>query len=264
MAAARDERVTPLSGSHVPLAVAAMAGGREFHVDQADLLAQATMAAARTVGAVDTSGVVDEPLVLEGHPASLLLDRSGKESVVVVGRRGITALKHRLLGSVSSHLATHARGPVVVVPAGWNARPCRRIVVGFDGSEHASAALRWALDIATDDNEVHLVIALDVVSWLSPQVTAELHGDLIEAAEQRLTDAADRVDPTHRAERSIVLDSPRRALTDVLDDADLVVVGPRGNGALDPAMLGSLTTWLVSTATCPVAVIPATGSMTQT
>lgn len=256
MAADRSERVTPLGGSHIPLAVVAMAGGRDVDIDRAEMHTAAVVAAESTVGAVDTRGVVDKPLVFDGHPAPLLIERSNSDTVVVVGRRGITALKHRLLGSVSQYLATHSDGPVVVVPAAWDDRPCRKIVVGFDDSEHSVAALRWALDIATEDHSVVALIALDLVSWLSPETTLELHGDLIEMAEKRLVDAVDAVDPRRRAERSIVLESPRRAFTTVLDDADLVVVGPRGRGETDRAMLGSLTAWLVSTATCPVAIVP--------
>lgn len=256
MASERGERVTPIGGAHLPLAVAAMAGGRDSYLDRAGIHADATVAAERTLDAVDTRGVVDEPVVLEGHPASLLIDRADGDAVIVVGRRGITALKHRLLGSVSQYLATHAETPVVVVPDGWDQRVCDRIIVGFDGSQQSRAALRWAIDIAGDDTHIVALSAIDVAPWLSTQLALERQGGLIEAAMRRLDEAAEAVDPNRRAERSIVLRGPRHALTEAMVDADLVVVGPRGLGGLARALLGSLTTWLVSTAPCPVAVIP--------
>ena len=87
---------------------------------------------------------------MEGHPAPILSDMAGPDTPLVVGRRGISQLRHRVLGSVSQYLATHARGPVVVVPDEWESSPLQRIVVGFDGSEDAAAALRWALSIAPE------------------------------------------------------------------------------------------------------------------
>ncbi len=258
MAAERGERVTPIAGWHVPLPLVAMAGRRGGDVDRMGMQAEAATSADHTVGAIDDCGVVDAPLVIEGHPAPLLLERSGPDRVIVAGRRGISALKHRLLGSVSQYLATHADGPVVVVPADWDDRPCRRIVVGFDGSDHSADALRWALDLATDDCTVVALIAIDVAPWLSPELTMERDGDLIEQAQQRITGSLDGVDPLRRAERLVVLHSPRQAFAEALTDADLVVVGPRGLGGLARSMLGSLTTWLLSAAACPVAVVPST------
>ncbi|MFT6291391.1 MAG: nucleotide-binding universal stress UspA family protein [Ilumatobacter sp.] len=74
-------------------------------------------------------------LVVERQPTNELLDRSGDLPAVVVGRRGTGGLKHRELGSVSQHLATHSNGPVVVVPATWESTRCGNIIVGFDGSK---------------------------------------------------------------------------------------------------------------------------------
>ncbi len=252
----RGEHVTPLSAWHLPLALVAMAGRRGGNVDRTGMRAEAAVAADETLAEVDTNGVVDDPIIAEGHPAPLLLERASDDSIVVVGRRGISALKHRLLGSVSQYLATHAAGPVVVVPADWDDRPCRRVVVGFDGSDHSAAALSWALDLAPAESEVIALIAIDVAPWLGAERTKELYPDLIAEAEQRIAAAADAVDPLHRAHRSVVLHGPRQAFSDALSDADLVVVGPRGIGGLAWAMLGSVSTWLLSDASCPVAVVP--------
>lgn len=254
----RGEIVTPLSAWHLPLALVAMAGRRGGDVDRIGMKAQATVAADETLAAVNTKGVVDNAIIAEGHPAPLLLERASDDAIIVVGRRGISALKHRLLGSVSQYLATHSEGPVVVVPADWDDRRCQRVVVGFDGSEHSAAALRWALDIAPAGSDVVALIAIDVAPWLSAERTEELYPDLIAEAQKRITDAADAIDPLHRAERSVVLHGPRQAFAEAFTDADLIVVGPRGIGGLARAMLGSLSTWLLSDAPCPVAVVPST------
>ena len=54
---------------------------------------------------------------VEGHPAEVLLGAATPADLLVVGYRGHGGFIGGLLGSVSRHVVTHARGPVVVVPA---------------------------------------------------------------------------------------------------------------------------------------------------
>lgn len=101
------------------------------------------------------------------------------------------------------------------------------------------------------DTEVVALIAIDVAAELGTQLSTEPPGAVSETVEQHIVAAAVAVDRLHRAERSIERMGPRYAFTRAFDDADLVVVGPRGRGELGWSMLGSLTMWLISTATCP-------------
>ncbi len=252
------DAVQPVLTWHVPLPIWATQGRRSVEVDHLGLEAIAAHTAEEAVQGLGANGVtVGPPKVVEGHPGHALLEMSGSDTPLVVGRRGIGQLRHRLLGSVSSYLATHADGPVVVVPDEWTPRPTRRIVVGFDGSEHAGDALRWALDTAPEETAVEALIAVDVIPWLKPEVVRERHPDLVESAIERLTEAVDEVDPEHRASRVFELHGPRQALSAACVDADLVVVGPRGIGAMARVLLGSVTTWLLNDAPCPIAVIHA-------
>lgn len=252
----RDERVRPVATWHVPLPIAALSGRRAIDVDRAGLRAEVEFFARDAIGRLSNAEHVDEPHVVEGHPSPILRDLAGPGTTLVVGRRGISALKHRLLGSVSQYLATHASGPVVVVPDEWERTELRRIVVGFDGSDYSVAALQWAISIAPDDAEVEAVIAIDVIPWLDPETVVERHPDAVVDARKRISAAASTADPAQRASLTFVLHGPREALTEALADADLVVVGPRGIGGIARALLGSVTTWLLHDAPCPVAVIP--------
>lgn len=158
--------------------------------------------------------------------------------------------------SAFDDLVTHSTGPVVVVPDGWETTTLRRIVVGFDGSGYASAALRWALSIAPADSEVDALVAIDVIPWLSPESVVERHPEAVTHARARIGAAADEADPDRRAARNFVLHGPRHALAEAMPDADLVVVGPRGIGGLARTLLGSVTGWLLHEASRPVAVVP--------
>jgi len=255
VAEGRGERVAPVAAWHLPFPITALAGRRPIDVDRAGLKAEVEFHALEAIAALDDAEHVDSPQIIEGHPGDVLCELADADTPVVVGRRGAGGLRHRVLGSVSQHVATHADGPVVVVPEDWSARPLRKVVVGFDGSDHAGDALRWALSVAPSDAEVELLIAIDVIPWLSPELVVDRHPDEYEAAHERLGAAADAVDPEGRATRHFVAHGPRQALGDASGDADLVVVGPRGIGGFARAILGSVTTWLLHDAPCPVAVV---------
>ncbi|MFF9690696.1 universal stress protein [Streptomyces sp. NPDC014623] len=56
-----------------------------------------------------------EKVVVIGHPAQTLLERSRGANLLVVGARGYSGFKATLLGSVSLHVTQHATCPVTVV-----------------------------------------------------------------------------------------------------------------------------------------------------
>jgi nucleotide-binding universal stress UspA family protein len=56
-----------------------------------------------------------DTLVVEGHPAEVLVEASGHARLLVVASRGHGQFSGMLLGSVSQHCAAHAHCPVVIV-----------------------------------------------------------------------------------------------------------------------------------------------------
>jgi nucleotide-binding universal stress UspA family protein len=65
----------------------------------------------------DADGVVIERRVVEGGPATVLVDESRNADLLVVGSRGHGGFAGLLLGSVSQQCAHHAACPVVIVRA---------------------------------------------------------------------------------------------------------------------------------------------------
>lgn len=57
-----------------------------------------------------------EQRVIEGHPATVLVEQARDAELLVVGSRGRGAFTSALLGSVSMHVIHRAPCPVVVIP----------------------------------------------------------------------------------------------------------------------------------------------------
>lgn len=142
------------------------------------------------------------------------------------------------------------------------------IIVAVDGSAPSDAAVRWAAQEAAMRNAplmlLHAVAPLTPVGGLGyGQVPLpSQYGDLAKEFGQGVLDSARRtvdeaVAPheglTVRAE--LVTGRPIPALIDVTKDAQMLVVGCRGQGAFSRALFGSVSTALIHHAHCPVAVL---------
>jgi nucleotide-binding universal stress UspA family protein len=95
--------------------------------------------------------VTDELFVAGAAPT--LLSQAQDAELVVTGSRGLGGFRGLLVGSVSAAVAAHAPCPVIVVHphrdgTAYPARPTGRVVVGVDGSEVSTAAIRFALQEA--------------------------------------------------------------------------------------------------------------------
>jgi nucleotide-binding universal stress UspA family protein len=78
-------------------------------------------AAIRRANASDPDSEMDPvPMTQEtvqGHPAQVLLEGVGESDIMVVGSHGHGGFVGAMLGSISQHVVSHSRCPVVVVPA---------------------------------------------------------------------------------------------------------------------------------------------------
>lgn len=133
-----------------------------------------------------------------------------------------------------------------------------RIVVGVDGSHHARAALRWALDEAL----VHGSTVLAVHAYhpvLASIDVPRTYVDLRPAAEAVLADEVAKAvaDAGHDVdvEQRVVADDAGLSLVRAAGPDDLVVVGSRGHGVVASTLLGSTSRYVTCHAPCPVVVV---------
>ncbi|TDC02778.1 universal stress protein [Nonomuraea longispora] len=198
--------------------------------------------------AVLVTGAVVERLRTEGADADSL----------VLGSRGRSAAAGLMLGSTGFALAGHVRCPVVIVhePPG----PARgEIVVGYDGSADAEAALAYGLEQADARGARVRVVYGRQVPVLSPHPVG--YGPLPGADLGRQLEAAmapwREMYPDVPIEDSFVDRHPVTALVRASSGADLAVVGSRGLSRLTATVLGTVSHGVLQRAHCPVAVVRA-------
>jgi nucleotide-binding universal stress UspA family protein len=134
-----------------------------------------------------------------------------------------------------------------------------RIVVGVDGSEGSKNALRWAARQASlTGATLEAVIGWEYPAFYGWAAAIPDDLDYDKLAEHALDVALDEVLSRQRPpwlRTRVVCRHPALALIEVSKGAELLVVGSRGHGALADMLLGSVSTYCVHHAHCPVTVI---------
>ncbi|MGC5050907.1 universal stress protein [Micromonospora sp. DT48] len=138
------------------------------------------------------------------------------------------------------------------------------ILVGYDGSPDATAALEWALDQARrDPRPIRLAYVfewLTVAGWVGPGVTPGIWPDAQarRQVEELVGKAAADAAATHPGldVRGEVLDGPPALLLEEASrQAGLLVLGSRGHGGFAGLLAGSTAVAVTAHAHCPVVVV---------
>ena len=137
----------------------------------------------------------------------------------------------------------------------------RVIVVGYDGSATAKAAVDYAASEAGPQGKVFVVHAYGPPSdWLGFPNYQRVLDDHLERGRAVIDGLAMGDDPLLETqwEAELLEGPPADAILRVADtrEADEIVVGSRGRGALTRAALGSVSHDLLNRANIPVVVIP--------
>lgn len=140
-----------------------------------------------------------------------------------------------------------------------------RVVVGVDGSESSTTALRWAADYAQATGKTLRV----VLAWHYPTAAAQPPAGVtpatveseVETGRAEVIDKAIAAalgdEPSVAIERQVAYGHPVEVLVAESAEADLLVVGSRGHGGFSGMMLGSVGMHCVTHAHCPVTVVRA-------
>jgi len=141
----------------------------------------------------------------------------------------------------------------------------KKILVPIDGSKNSLRALLHAVALACFFDAELCILYISVVSQKLP-VTAQIQGDKIPEyqpekpelfAHKIITDALKYVPENTRVCTHNELGEPRTSITDYAEQNayDIIVMGSRGLGAISGLVMGSVSTYVVHHAKCPVLVV---------
>jgi nucleotide-binding universal stress UspA family protein len=204
-----------------------------------------------------------EARVLHGAAVPELRRLSEQAQLLVVGAGGPAGRAR--IGSVSTHLAAHARCPVAVVRGADDGAPDVPVVVGVDGS----ASSLTAADVAVREaalRKAPLVVLhareriADLYTRGMPVVAlgADAPVDADDASQQPANEVVAslrRENPDLDVRLEVVYADPVLALVDPERAARVVVVGSRGLGAFRGMLIGAVSREVVRNATATVLVI---------
>ncbi len=200
------------------------------------------------------------PIILEYAEAEAI-------DVIVMGTHGRRGLRHLLLGSVAEEVVHQAACHVMTVrgqegPAD-EPRPIQRILVPLDLSEHSAPLLRTAREMAGGYGaELHLLHVIQPlpfpVSAMTPLSIYDLAPRIREEAQARLQALFEATPgPDVPALYHVVEGHPARTIVQMAaqEEADLIVIAPRGLTGVERFVLGSVAEHVVRAAACPVFVV---------
>jgi nucleotide-binding universal stress UspA family protein len=212
----------------------------------------------------DAGGTVTEAHLRGGRTSDEVIELSEELGVglLVLGSRGLGAVRRILMGSHSEAMIHHAHVPVLVVRRAGDVWPPSRVVIGDDFSEDAKKAAELAASVAK------LYEAETLLVHAYPSIVEEFAGaegdDAMRRAEEQLAERANGL-------RGILGYEPRTAMTSETavvalleatregDGPAVVAVGSRGLGAVARARLGSVSSKVVRAASGAALVYPHTG-----
>jgi len=205
---------------------------------------------------------------LVGSPASAVLIKADewKPDLIVVGSHGRSTLGSFILGSVSQKVVAEAHCSVRVARGrGIDARAPARILLGFDGSLDARAAVRTIASRAWPEKSAIRVLAIlapaisasPLLPW-APEQIFQREASAREWMQKQVEEAGEELRSSGLSVTSVITaGDPKQALLDEADgrNADCIFIGGRGHNRLVRFMLGSVATAVVARAHCSVEVV---------
>jgi nucleotide-binding universal stress UspA family protein len=214
-------------------------------------------------------GLTIEADVAVGDPKSEIV-RIAEEwgaDLLVLGARGLSPFKRFLLGSVSLSVARHAPCPVLVVKG--RPRKLGSVLVAMDDSEDSFRAVRFLQSLPLPRQaRLRLLSVVEPVRYPTSAPKA-LRGQLVTMIkeleskrraelEKVLERAAAQLDEKiTRVTRATPTGDPANTIvaTAAAHDADLIVVGARGQGGMERFLLGSVSESVLRHARCPTLIV---------
>ena len=207
----------------------------------------------------DNGSPSDDCEILNGEPAHVISDLADdRHARLVVLGLGRHQLVDRIFGDETAlKVARLSHVPVLAVPDGPVAMP-RHAIVGIDFSEGSVRAAQAALRLLEAGGVLELVHVVPrerllFDAWVSQEEYMRFVHHSLTRFRARLS-----VPDDVRVESIVLSGDPAKELLTYARrmEADLIATGSHGHGFVTRLVIGSVTTKLLRTATCPVLVTP--------
>lgn len=217
----------------------------------------------------DDVGVSVDTDLLTGKPAKSIVDRAADRDadLIVVGRRGRSGVRERLLGSITERVLRRSGPPVLTVPEGDidddTGTAYENVLVTTDGSDLAAESGPYAADLAHRfEAALHVLNAVDIQAEAGVFDAGGIDREYIERletnGEKAIDDLLAALDTTDLDVREAVI---RGHAPDVIADyvadngVDLVVMSSEGQSNLAGQQLGTVAGRVLRSVDQPVLVV---------
>ena len=138
----------------------------------------------------------------------------------------------------------------------------KKVLVPFDGSEHSQRALKQAIYLAEHcQSQLALLYVVNPASKVSAFEQVSLSGCIPDKIKESglaiLHTAVKQVPPGLDPQTFLEMGEPGDVIVDFCQENnhDLIVMGSRGRGALKQLLLGSVSSYVLYYAPCPVLIV---------
>jgi nucleotide-binding universal stress UspA family protein len=230
-----------------------------------DLRSYAERKTAEQQKKVEQKGVRCTTEIVEDVPgfAIAAAAKRANADLIVMGSRGLSGVKHAVLGSVAERTVRTAPCPVLTVKHEGGALRLRTILVAMDFSPSAHRALELAKELAKSAGPAHVIlvhayyIPVELEQYLIQKgdpVLERLSESVTKDLEKILTDLQNAgISSEYIAQNG----APERLIVELAKSkhVDLIAMGTHGRRGLSHLLLGSVAERVVRTAECPVLTV---------
>jgi nucleotide-binding universal stress UspA family protein len=206
-------------------------------------------------------GIPFKAIVKEGSASKTIIEVAEKEKagLIVIGRRGMSAIEKLFIGSVANQVLRNSPVPILVTKKKTGKPRFKKIIVPTDFSEREEVERDFAWKLAKGfGSDLTLLHVLELHDYeFSPSVLDELFNSLLKRLKQRKKREKTGIKVSEEVYRAI------NASVGIVDYAethhfDMIVISTCVQTKLERFFLGSTTEKVISYTHIPIFAIPPT------
>ncbi len=204
-------------------------------------------------------GIPFKIIVKEGNASKKIIETAEEEKVdlIVIGRRGMSAIEKLFIGSVANHVLRNSPVPILVTKKKTGKPQFKKILVPTDFSDQEEVERDFAWKLAKGfGSDLTLLHILELHDFeFSPQVLDELFTSLLKRLKKRKTREKAEIKVEEDVYRAI------NSSIGIVDYAethkfDLIVISTCVHSKIERFFLGSTTEKVISYTHVPIFAIP--------